>query len=177
MRQDYKKENGEILAYISVGISCETRVRRNYLCSCAIALMHLTRGRMETDKLLPAAGIWVQPRSMFPSPTHPLSHFFRGNTKRTLETWMILIMFYGSSKYNIRNRVNCGIPPKISARYKFCNGGERVSVACQVSANHISICLKSVFSAYFMHQQMSLEQKTAMSTLFMFIIFWESSNY
>ena len=56
MRQDYKKENGEILAYISVGISCETRVRRNYLCSCAIALMHLTRGRMETDKLTQLQG-------------------------------------------------------------------------------------------------------------------------
>ena len=84
---------------------------------------------------------------------------------------MIVIMFYGSSKYNIRNRVNCGIPPKISARYKFCNGGERISVTCQVSANHNSICLKSVFSAYFMHQQMSLEQKTVMSTLFLFIIF------
>ena len=73
MRQDYKKENGEILAYISVGISCETRVRRNYLCSCAIALMHLTRGRIETDKLLPAAGILRSSLEVcIPSPAHCL---------------------------------------------------------------------------------------------------------
>ena len=79
MRQDYKKENGEILAYISVGISCETRVRRNYLCSCAIALMHLTRGRMETDKLFPAAGTFLKAASKYVSPPQPTVSFFRGN--------------------------------------------------------------------------------------------------
>ena len=56
-----------------MGISRETRVRRNYLCSCVTALMHLTCGRMETDKLLPAAGIMRSSLEVcLPSPAHCL---------------------------------------------------------------------------------------------------------
>ena len=54
-------------------IARETRVRRNYLCSCVTALMHLTRGRIETDKLLPAAGILRSSLEVcIPSPAHCL---------------------------------------------------------------------------------------------------------